>query len=831
MGALSTPSEISLLAEPALKSWEDWGARLTRAASRPERGIVHYFADGRQRFQSYAALRDQALGVLAGWQAAGLRPGSGVVLQLEASDDFWTALWACLMGGYVAIPVLRPPTYEHDSGGRRKLWNACTAMADVVVALRAEDRAEFEAAAAEAGLSPTVVEFPGQITGRPGVAVSSAPTRPALMLFTSGSTGASKGVPLTEGNLAAMARGTIDMNGFTAEDVALNWMAADHVGAISFLGLVPVAAGCGQIQVPTSLILQRPTRWLDLIAEHRASISWAPNFAFALVLDREAEVRAGNWDLSSMRFLVNAGEPIVARTARRFLEVLESRGLPADALRPAFGMSETCSGITWSRGFRRSETSDTQQFVSLGPPIPGAEMRIVDDAGEPVPEGVSGRFQLRGASVFSGYHDRPELNAETFAGGWFVTGDLAYIKAGELYITGREKDVIIVNGANFYAHEIESVAEQITGVRKSFTAAGAVRDAQSETEQLAVFFVAEEKGDLTALAKAIRAAVAQQVGVTPHYVLALDAGEVPKTEIGKIKRPALRRAFEAGTYAAQIILRPVPERKRGAKAPVVAPGNRFDRRTLQREIGRIWAEILGLETVGYDETFFELGGHSLLVVQVQEELKGLLGRDVTVAELFSHPTVNALAQHFAGASGSNGEDAAMAASRARAGSGAPGERGRSQGVAIIGIGCRFPGADGPAAFWKNLEAGKETIRFFTAEDALAAGVDPALVRDPSFVKAAPVIDGVEDFDADFFKYSAKEARLIDPQQRLFLESCWEAFEDAGYDPLTTPHEVGLYAAAGLNTYLANNLLADTEFWRRKRVVGCSRWTPWAGSMS
>ncbi len=775
-----------------------WSERLALSARNDQRGVTHYDEVGGHRFQSYAELWNEAATILGGLQAANLAPGVAIVLQADSSRDFLAGLWACFLGGYVAVPVLMPPTYAQDSAPRRKVFQALDQVEGSAVLINDAHLTAFRSALAELNVSAPVFTFESVRLAPAGRVVPSTLDRAALMLFTSGSTGASKGVPLTEGNLAAMAAGTVEMNGFGTDDVALNWMAADHVGAVVFLGLVPVFAGCSQVQVPTNYILQQPTRWLDLIDRHQASISWAPNFAFSLVLDSEEKIRAGEWDLSSMRFLVNAGEPIVARTARKFLRVMESRGLPSDALRPAFGMSETCSGITWSLGFTLAETTDDQPFVSLGPTIPGAEMRVVNDAGEALRAGESGRLQVRGPSVFSGYLRREDVNAEVFQDGWFTTGDLGYLENGELFITGREKDVIIVNGANFYCHEIEGVAEEVAGVTKSFTAACGVRENAGETEELAIFFVPDESADAGVVAKALRAAIAQRIGVAAHYVVALEKSQVPKTEIGKIKRPALRTAFEQGDFSDHVVLRPAARRS-GSRRRAKRSGR--DCRMLQREITAIWQDILGLDEVGGDETFFELGGHSLLVVDVQQALARLVGRTVTIAELFNCPTVNTLARHFARDGSESHQEVRPAATAA----------GKSAGVAIIGIGCRLPGADGPEEFWDNLVNERESIRFFTADDAIAAGVDPSLARDPSFVKAAPVIDGVEEFDAGFFRYSAKEASLIDPQQRLFLETCWEAFEDAGHDPLTTPYEVGLYASAGLNTYLANNLLADPAF--------------------
>src|SRR5690606_36105757 len=239
----------------------------------PDHGVTHYFSDGSRRFHSYAELQSQAEALAGGLRRAGVRPDTPVILQLAASDEFAVAFWACLIGGYIAVPVLRPPTYAQDGNVRRKVLLACESLApaDAVVLLAAEDRGAFAAVAAEAGFSPRILTWDEVATAEPIPAIDSQPERVALMLFTSGSTGAGKGVPLTEGNLLAMSAGTIAMNGFDENDVALNWMAADHVGAVVFLGLVPVDAGCSQVQVATEWILQQPTRWLDLISNHRAS--------------------------------------------------------------------------------------------------------------------------------------------------------------------------------------------------------------------------------------------------------------------------------------------------------------------------------------------------------------------------------------------------------------------------------------------------------------------------------------------------------------------------------------------------------------------------------
>ncbi|MCJ8271298.1 MAG: AMP-binding protein, partial [Psychrosphaera sp.] len=299
------------------------------------------------------------------------------------------------------------------------------------------------------------------------------PTAGALMLFTSGSTGVPKGVLLNHQNILAMSAGTIQANQLTDQDVTLNWMPLDHVGAIVFLSCLAVDLGVEQIHVPTAYILEDPLRFLDLIQIHRASMSWAPNFAFSLINNLPQEIALKSWDLSSMRFLVNAGEQISAKAARQFLQILAPHQLSDKAIVPAFGMSETCSGISWSLDFC-AEGGEINNVVSLGPPIPGAAFRIVDDQGEVLPQGSIGHFEIKGASLFSGYYQRDDLNREVFGDdGWFNTGDMGYMDKGQLYLTGRNKDDIIINGVNFFSHEIEQALEELPEVEVSFAAASA----------------------------------------------------------------------------------------------------------------------------------------------------------------------------------------------------------------------------------------------------------------------------------------------------------------------------------------------------------------------
>nr|AHB82062.1 polyketide synthase [Jahnella sp. MSr9139] len=232
---------------------------------------------------------------------------------------------------------------------------------------------------------------------------------------------------------------------------------------------------------------------------------------------------------------------------------------------------------------------------------------------------------------------------------------------------------------------------------------------------------------------------------------------------------------------------------------------------IELQIAEIWKDVLGLDAVDVNDSFFELGGHSLLLVQAQDRLAALFGPKVTLVDLFKFPTIKALAGFLGEGQPretASGRGRARAEIRSRRRSASGGEGG--DGIAVIGMACRFPGADDLQTFWRNLSEGRESLSLFTEEEVLAAGIDPTSVKHPGYVKANPTLADVERFDAEFFGLTAREADLMDPQHRIFLECAWEAFEIAGYDPLAHRGPVGVYAGASMNTYLINNILPNRD---------------------
>ncbi len=456
-------------------------------------------------------------------------------------------------------------------------------------------------------------------------------------------------------------------------------------------------------------------------------------------------------------------------------------------------MAEVGSGVTYYQpteakpiNFHQLDTSScaeirsrTNTFADLGAPIPGVAIRIVDSGGVILPENTIGCLQVKGDVVFPGYYNHPQANAAAFSNGWFNTGDLGFISNGGLAIAGRITGAIIINGANYYSHEIEQVVETITGVEVTYTAACAVQ--VDTTEKLAIFFSCNLEGEeLLELLRLIRQTVLTKIGINPSYLIPVNKESIPKTAIGKLQRPQLSKLFEAGEFD-QIIQQVESLTRKPIKASMTE---------IESQIAQIWQQMLGF-SVGSESNFFELGGNSLLLLQVQHKLQTQFKRQLTVADMFKYATVKAMAGYL----GNQSKKCAIAKRTTT----------NTCDIAVIGMACRFPGANNVAEFWQNLCNGVESISFFSDEEVLASGVDPQLLNNPNYVKAKPAIADIELFDAEFFGYSPKEAQLIDPQQRLLLECAWESLEDAGCNPLTYKGAIGIYAGAVMNTYLLNNV--------------------------
>ncbi len=526
---------------------------LKQAASKsPDKGITYISNDGTETRQTYVELLANAQLVMTGLRQFGLQPQDQVIFQLKNNSDFLTAFWGCILGGFVPVPLSVATSYQELNNHVKKLHYTWELLDRPIILTDQHLVTDIQSAISLLNMSDVQIAEIEKL--RQVIPDSechdSQPEDLAILLLTSGSTGNPKAVMQTHQSILMRSQATIQMNQFTNQDISLNWMPLDHVGGIVMFHIRDICLACQQIHIATEFILDEPLRWLDAIDRFRATVTWAPNFAYGLINNHLESNSSKEWDLSSMRFVLNGGEAVVPKVARLFLQRLQAYGLSTDAMHPAWGMSETCSGVIYSDQFALDSTSDRDAFVEVGAPVPEFSVRIVDQKENLVDEGIIGIVQVKGAMVTKGYYHNPSANQEAFtADSWFNTGDLGMLLAGRLTITGRQKDTIIVNGINYYSHEIEGVVEEIKGVAISFTAAVAVRDG-GDTDRLAIFFspITQDQKAMIKLIQTIRERVLQSSGIYPNHVIPVEPAAIPKTAIGKIQRSQLKQQFEAGEF-------------------------------------------------------------------------------------------------------------------------------------------------------------------------------------------------------------------------------------------------------------------------------------------
>ena len=548
-------------------------AILRTAKKFPRKGILHVRANGEELFQSYPALLEQAKRILAGLQAKGLKPGDRVVLQCERLADHFASFWACVLGGITPVNVAVAPSYAERNSIVNKLYNIWKLLQHpVVVASEHLVKPLTELERFFPGEGFHVLSVEGLKKNEPTENIH--PAKPDDLVFfqlTSGSTGVPKCIQESHRSIIAHIHGSAQFNGYSSDDVILNWLPVDHVVPTLTCNLKDVYMGCQEVQVETNVVIAEPLRWLDLMETHKVTHSWAPNFGFKLVADRLASVEDKKWDLSQVKFLMNAGEQVTLPVVSEFLKRTAPFGIVPRMMQPSFGMAEACTCMTYTNDYSEkisvhrflkstlsgllqpsaAQDASTITFIDLGPPVPGVEIRITDSQNKVVPEGKIGRFQIKGDVITRGYLYNDAANQEAFVGdGWFNSGDLGYIWNGRLALTGREKEMIIIRGANFYCYEIEDVVNTLPGTQPTFTAAVAVSDPATGTESLAIFFVPQRDDieEKVRLIEQIRKAVASNLGISPSMIVPLPKAEFCKTTSGKIQRNQMKKSLAAGQY-------------------------------------------------------------------------------------------------------------------------------------------------------------------------------------------------------------------------------------------------------------------------------------------
>ncbi|MFE0174030.1 non-ribosomal peptide synthetase, partial [Streptomyces sp. NPDC059002] len=635
-------------------------ALLGAAAADGGAGVVTVGPEGRAATLTYPQLLDRARRFLTGLRARGVRPGDTVVLCGLPLDVFFPAFWGCVLAGAVPVAVTDPPA--PGSVAAQRLRHTRALLKDPLVLTDALGATDLAAADGDerVAVADDVLRHPPSYDHHEPQASDTA-----LLMLSSGSTGAPKAVRLTHAGLADFAASARRILPVATGDTFVNWLPVDHSGAFLLYHVLPVFTACTNVHAPTRTVLTDPLRWLDLLHEYRAQHGWAPTFAYQLVVDALAEQPDRRWDLSHLASLLCGGEQIVLPVLRAFLDGTADFGVRERHLVPVWGMAETVTAITYGRldrpgtvhrlvksslgGELRSADADTPDsdrvtFVAAGSPAHGAALRVVDGEGRPLEGGRIGQLQVSAPlRLTPGYVDDPDADAAAYPRGrdWLDTGDLAFLADDQVVVTGRRKDVIILDGHNVYAHEIEAAAAAVAGVRIGEVAACGIPDAGRGTERLAVFFVGGAAEEDARIARQVKAELFTRLGLTATHVLPVPQDRFPRTPAGKVRRTELRDRFVEGE------LRAGPGEAAGGGASAGAGAGAGDRDGgVARAVGEELAAVLGRPGAA-QVPFYELGLTSVQLMRLRGRLEERLGRGIAQTALFEHPTAEALAAHLA----------------------------------------------------------------------------------------------------------------------------------------------------------------------------------------
>ena len=568
----------------------------------PERVHIQLrLENGEMRPITYAGLLSESSAVAAALrQRAGLQAGDRIALMLPTSPDFFPAFFGAVLAGAVPVPLYPPWRPDRiEEYARRQARIIADSGARVLVTFREVGRLARLLGSQVPGLESVVtLDGLGKATGD---VLRPLPGDVALMQYTSGSTGDPKGVVLTHANLIANIRAITGALKVNSRDVVVSWLPLYHD-----MGLIGAWLSCLYLGVPIVILspqafLTRPERWLWAMHRYRATLSAAPNFAYELCMRRVDDRSLEGLDLSCLRATLNGAEPVQPETLEGFSRRFQPHGFRAEALMPVYGLAESSLAVTIPplgrrplldpidrgalEGSGRAEPASGQSvkpltFVSAGRQLAGHQVRIVGPTGNPLPDRVQGHVQCRGPSVMQGYFGRAEATAEVLQNGWLKTGDLGYLAKGELFVTGRVKDIIIQGGRNLYPQELEQIAGEVEGVRRGCVAAFGVSGRRLAGERLVL--VAEtrrsEPEEREKLAAAIREGMDAQLGIPLDEVVLVPPQSVPKTSSGKIRRDACRRLYLQGKLhsptsavwlqVARLALRSLGQRSRRAVGAV-----------------------------------------------------------------------------------------------------------------------------------------------------------------------------------------------------------------------------------------------------------------------
>ncbi len=605
----------------------------------------------------FAELWDRALALLGSLQARGMQKGDELVIFSTSNESFVVAYWAAILGGIVPVPVAVGISDEHKHKLFRILRQLEKAtlfteqdLLDRLLAFSKDNQLDDVTAILEQRTSLMSDVVPGEN----GEVYPATPDDVAFIQYSSGSTSDPKGVCLTHRNLCTNIRAIVEGTGWNEDDVSLSWMPLTHDMGLIGYHLSVLAAGMNHAVMDTNAFVRRPLLWMIKANELRATQLCSPNFGYKHFLKLFGRKGLPDADLSCVKLILNGAEPISYSLCEEFLEALAPYGLKRTAMFPVYGLAEATVGVSmpevgteYSRivvhrhSLRVGEPyepadlddEDAVSFVKVGTAMRDVQIRIADDADQLLDDGKVGNIQLAGGSVTERIYGDAEATESLFtADGWLRTGDVGVFVDGQLVITGRSKDIIIINGQNYYPHDLEEIVADVEGLDLGKVVVAGTRTHESQTEELLVFALFRRDLDtFKILSRKVVDRIGEHVGLEVDHVIPVR--KVPKTTSGKIQRAALLNAYLDGEYDEVL-----------GKLTGDTSTEGLDDDPLVAELEMICREHSKERSIGPDDNLFEIGISSLTLTEIALAVDERYPGQLDISDIFDYPTLREIAE-------------------------------------------------------------------------------------------------------------------------------------------------------------------------------------------
>jgi acyl-CoA synthetase (AMP-forming)/AMP-acid ligase II/acyl carrier protein len=610
----------------------------------------------------FADLWDRAAALLGSLQARGMQPGDELIIFSKSNESFVVAYWAAVLGGMVPVPVAVGISDEH----RLKLFRILSQLERATLFTESDLLARLVDFSTQRELDEITNVLKTKTTlisdidpAASGDIFASTPDDIAFIQYSSGSTSDPKGVVLTHRNLCTNIRAIVEGCKWTEDDQSLSWMPLTHDMGLIGYHLSVMAVGMNHAVMDTSVFVRRPLLWMSKANELRATQLCSPNFGYKHFLKLFQRKGLPDIDLSCVKLILNGAEPISWELCEEFLGALAPHGLKRSAMFPVYGLAEATVGVSipepgteYSRitvdrhslrvgeAFREVAPGDEHavSFVRVGNAIRDVSIRITDDNERLLEAGTIGNIQLHGGSVTERIYGDESATKELFSDdGWLRTGDCGVFVDEQLVITGRQKDIIIVNGQNYYPHDIEEIIARLDGLDLNKVVVAGATPKGGQTEELIAFILYRQSvEEFAPMITGVRDVVGEQTGLEIDNVIPV--ARIPKTTSGKVQRSKLLQAYFDGEF--DDVLRELHPEDQAVTAS--------DEDPLIAELEIICREFAKDRKIGPDDNLFEVGVSSLtlteIVLAIDEKHPGKLD----ISDLFDHPTLREIAAFMRG---------------------------------------------------------------------------------------------------------------------------------------------------------------------------------------